>query len=123
LGEALLLYGYEVELNDDLRVDLVWSARGSVAEDYTVFVHLVDADGRMVDQRDAMPRDNTYPTSLWVAGEYVPDTYRFEIPAPGEYWLRAGLYRQADGARLAVTTLTGDSLGDYREIGPIIIEW
>jgi hypothetical protein len=122
LGDVLLLHGYEVEVDDGLRLELVWSARGTVAEDYTVFVHLVDDAGRLVDQRDAMPRDNTYPTSLWIAGEYVPDPYRFETPAPGEYWLRVGFYRQADGVRLAVTTITGDLMGDYVEIGPIIIE-
>lgn len=67
------------------------------ADDYRVFVHLVDPDGRIVDQDDHFP---VLPTSQWRAGE--PISYRRLIyPAPDlqpEYLdFFVGLYDATDG--------------------------
>src|SRR5690606_18356102 len=83
LGDALALYGYSQSACERaqhavplpqgtgcIHIELVWHALAEVDTDYTVFVHVVDADGNIVAQRDVMPLDNTYPTRLWAAGEY-----------------------------------------------------
>jgi hypothetical protein len=49
-----------------------------------------------------MPQANTYPTSLWVAGEYIIDEHT--LPRPDEpFTLRVGWYRAEDGTRLPLT--------------------
>ena len=114
-GDRLWLRGYTLEIDEDqMRLELVWYAQESVGEDYKVFVHVVDEQGIIIEQRDAMPRENTYPTSLWTAGEYVTDLY--VLPAVAEvFLLRVGLYLPETGMRLPVQTGAG---GDFLLISP-----
>ncbi len=102
-GDSLLLYGYTLAADTaQVTLNLVWSALRPVNEDYTVFVHVVDAGGDIVQQRDMMPQQNRYPTSLWVAGEYITDAYQFEALPTGDYCVRVGLYQQNTGQRLPI---------------------
>jgi hypothetical protein len=127
LGDALALYGYSQSACERaqhavplpqgtgcIHIELVWHALAEVDTDYTVFVHVVDTNGNIVAQRDVMPLDNTYPTRLWAAGEYIADTHRFADLPPGEYRLRVGLYDQSTGQRLPV-----ESSGDFIDLGQI----
>ena len=100
LGESLQLYGYSLDTDDDIRLGLVWYASSVVDIDYTVFIHVLDNAGNIVVQRDVMPMDNTYPTSLWDSGEYVLDWHPFPDLPPGSYDVRVGLYDQTTGTRL-----------------------
>lgn len=87
-----------------LLLTLTW--RGApLPLDYTVFVHVRDAAGQIVAQHDGMPRAGAYPTSVWSAGEIVPDVHPLVVSpnvAPGEYAVVVGLYDGASGARLPV---------------------
>jgi len=97
---------------DSLPVRLRWRSLGTPQEDFTVFIHLLDAGGRLVSQKDSQPQDGTYPTSFWDPGEIVPDWYELSIPPdalPGDYAIVLGLYRLADGTRLPVAGL-GDKV-------------
>lgn len=101
-GAALQLWGYALESSDDeLHLSLVWHTDEAVSADYKVFVHMVDEDGTIIDQRDAMPLNNSYPTSLWAAGEYVTDSYQFSLPSRS-FSLRIGFYLPETGNRLSV---------------------
>ncbi len=101
LGDSLSLHGYDVEAaNTGFRLLLVWATQQPVTTDYTVFVHVLDDAGNIVAQRDVMPLDNTYPTSLWAAGAYVLDWHEFRELPDGNYAVRVGLYDQATGTRL-----------------------
>jgi uncharacterized membrane protein len=99
---------------DTLQVTLFWQALSSTSVPYTVFVHLLDANGRLVSQKDAMPMSNQHPTTEWQAGEVVVDrVYDLvldEHATPGEYALEIGLYG-AGGQRLDVL----DALGKPRD--------
>jgi hypothetical protein len=105
-ADKLALIGHSVaRAGEALRVKLFWQARGALDEDFTVFVHLVDARGKIVAQKDDQPQRGAYPTSLWDAGEVVVDEYALTIPreaAPGAYRVLIGVYRASDGARLSV---------------------
>jgi hypothetical protein len=116
LGDALRLYGYTLRTEADaLRLELVWQTQAAVTTDYTVFVHLLDTAGHIVRQRDVMPVDNTYPTRLWAAGEYVYDVHVFDDLPPGAYQVRVGLYDAATGQRLPLETG-----GDALDLEPVI---
>ena len=79
------------------KLTLFWRAENSFDADYTVFVHLLGADGTPALIADhAPPR----PTSNWVAGEIIADTVLLnmaDLPA-GSYPIEVGLYDAATPA-------------------------
>ncbi len=111
-ADQLALVGQAVARSDEsLQVKLFWQARVAMDEDYTVFVHLEDANGKLVAQKDDQPQQGTYPTSLWSANEIIADEYALTIPRdapPGDYRIVIGVYRADDGTRLPVNS--GDSI-------------
>jgi hypothetical protein len=120
LGDQVTLLGYDVspevvQPGQTLDLTLYWQARRGMSEDYTVFTHLVAADGRMVAQQDNQPAEGRYPTSAWDAGEIVVDRYRLTVApeAPGgEYHLEVGMYLLSTLERLKVAS--GDEKGQDR---------
>jgi 4-amino-4-deoxy-L-arabinose transferase-like glycosyltransferase len=122
-GDQIALAGYTLETefsgknsSTPIPLELVWQAQAQPTADYTVFVHVLNADGTCcVWQSDAMPRGGAYPTSRWQPGEVVVDTYEIALPAdlpPGEYPLEVGLYIAETGQRLGVVNegVVGDAL-------------
>jgi len=78
-------------------------------------VHLKTADGKLVGQTDTPPRGNTYPTDVWAAGEIVPDAVALKIDnsvAPGDYYLKVGLYNSTTQQRLPAQDRSGEPLPD-----------
>ncbi len=64
---------------------------------FTVFVHLLDADGRRVAGHDGGPAAGAAPTDAWTAGDTVRDRHGLLLPshpAAGSYRLIAGMYDQ-----------------------------
>ena len=77
------------------QINLCWKAQERLAENYTVFLHLVDSTGDLLAQTDAPPQQGQYPTHLWEQGDIVRDLHNLRLPsdlAPGRYSLNVGLY-------------------------------
>jgi hypothetical protein len=88
-----------------LNLDLFWRADHAVKESYSVFVHLVDADGQVVANADSAPASGLFPTNRWNVGESVRDRHILKIPAdlaPGNYTIEIGMYLPATNARLPI---------------------
>jgi 4-amino-4-deoxy-L-arabinose transferase-like glycosyltransferase len=105
---ALVLEGFrhpgEVRAGEVLPLALYWQAARPLPADYTVFVHLVDAQGAKAAQRDLPPLEGRVPTSRWAVGELIRDDQDLVVPAgvaPGSYRLLVGMY---DAATLASIT-------------------
>lgn len=94
-----------IDPGDSLQLNLVWQARRSLPYDYALFVHVVDAAGNVVAQRDAIMRQDEYPSSRWQPDELVLDRADLPLPAlpPGSYRLDIGVYRMDTGERLPQT--------------------
>jgi len=95
-----------------LTVPLRWYALDAPPADYTVFIHLIDVAGRLVDQMDGPPLGGAYPTSVWDSQEAVDDPRTLTVPVnlpPGRYRVQAGWYLPSNGARLAVTPAAPDN--------------
>lgn len=119
-GDRIALVGLSVpqqaQSGGTFQVRLYWRALGPISEDYAVFVHVVDAQGKLLAQKDDQPQHGAYPTSFWDAGETVADEYMIEIPrdAPaGDYGVQIGFYRPSDNTRLPVNG------ADYLELTKI----
>jgi len=102
-GDAIELIGYDADTTqDELRLLLFWRARANVADEYKVFVHALDANGKILAQADRLPQNGNYPTSIWSAGEMIRDEYVLRVPIQSSYRLALGLYRADTGERLPV---------------------
>ncbi len=69
-------------------------------------MHLYNPETEVVvTQNDAMPRDWTYPTTLWMAGEVVSETVTLDVAEvpEGTYHLGVGWYDPGTGDRLTAT--------------------
>lgn len=102
---------------EQLEVSLYWQTEQPVPEDYVAFIHLVDDQGQLRTQNDAIPRLGAYPTPWWLPGVIIEDGHPLALPPDlpaGRYHLLAGLYRSADGVRLP---LAGG--GDIVRLGEI----
>ncbi|MCZ7547155.1 MAG: hypothetical protein M5R40_28160 [Anaerolineae bacterium] len=115
-GGAFRLHGYEAPAGPHapggtFDVTLYWESLIDAGEDFTVFVHLLAADGAMRGQGDGPPASGDYPTSLWLAGQWIEDAHTVTIEPdtpPGEYTLAVGFYRPGDGSRLEVRDEAGN---------------
>ena len=111
LGERVRLLGYTlaeeaIQAGDMVRLDLFWQTDEPLAERYSIFVHLVDDEGRLVAQQDSEPMGGFQPTNRWLAKEIVHDRAGVLLPtdlAAGEYHLLVGMYRPESGERLPAT--------------------
>ncbi len=110
-GDQVRLAGYTFD--DSTRtLSLVWQASPRAWADYTVFVHIVDAEGNRLAGADAQP---PIPTSQWTRGEVVLDQRVLpmpEHPAVGSYRPVVGLYRSDTGERLPLVDAEGLPIAD-----------
>lgn len=114
-GEVAQLLAYTIEplqvaAGESLQVNLLWHALTAPSLDYTIFIHLLDAEGKQVAGSDAQPVNNTYPTTIWTPSERILDSHLLPLPAalsPGQYRLAVGLYHQPTGQRLPLTFSDG----------------
>jgi hypothetical protein len=105
-----------------IALELRWQSIRPVAQDYHVFVHLLDSRGEKVAQRDGQPVQWLRPISSWQPGEEILDHYGFLLPSdaiPGNYHIAVGLYDPVTGQRLPVSAGAGDFA---TELGPIQVK-
>ena len=110
-GELATLLGLDADSDtlapgQVLRVRLYWQAEKEFDTNYTAFVQLVGPDGLLHGQVDQIPGAGAFPTTGWLPGEYITDTYEVTLAADaplGEYQLAIGLYDPITGERLSVT--------------------
>jgi hypothetical protein len=115
--------GDSARVGDRIPLTIYWQATAPVDRSYTVFVHLVGADGQIWGQQDSPPGQGRLPTTGWVVGEVITDQYQVPVKAeapPGEYRLLVGMYDASTGRRLEVNDATA---GDNRVLlGKVIVE-
>ena len=93
------------EITPTLTLTLTWQAMQPIAEDYTVFVHVLTPGDDKAAQRDSHPCDGECPTNSWLPGEIVVDRHQLTVAlegSPGPYRLAVGLYLLHTGERAAV---------------------
>jgi hypothetical protein len=114
LDQGIQLKGYESRLSQNqppgspssLGVYMYWQAERAGTARYKVFVHVVNAQGKLVGQHDGEPQIGAYPTDAWKAGETVCDFHYVsfdKLLPPGTYSIRVGLYNEETGQRVRVT--------------------
>ncbi len=128
LGEPTLitLKGYDVapvQAGENLSLTLYWQEERPVPLDYSIFIHLVDANGKMLAQQDGAPQNGNAPTSWWRPAQLVKDVHALPVPEElrGKYWIELGVYDSATGQRLAVFDGEGRRQPNDRWLLPVEI--
>lgn len=102
-GRHIRLVGADVDRTTArINLDLYWEALRQPHHAYTVFVHVLDAQGNLIAQQDNMPVHDQLPTSCWRPSEEIADPYTINLPADGPRpaSIEIGLYRLDTGQRL-----------------------
>lgn len=112
-ADQIALRGYDARSTAHaVEVNLLWQALAQPPHAYTVFAHVIDANGRPVGQQDHMPAHDQLPTSCWLPGEYISDPSSIPLAADarGPLKVEVGLYRGDTGVRLPRSDAQGDSV-------------
>jgi hypothetical protein len=129
LGDGIQFLGYDVKPEGECSVDdskrqlsitspgsctvhltLYWQALGIPKANYTVFTHLLAADGQIPAQKDGQPQDGAFPTGDWFPGDIIPDEYTLILPSgtpPGDYGAEVGMYLLETAERLLAFDASG----------------
>jgi hypothetical protein len=129
-GQQIQLNGYDIHPADNgagMELTLYWQALVQPTADWTVFVHLVDENSRLVAQGDSVPREGNFPTQWWTSGTHIPDPHLLagEISCGelSQYRLLVGFYNSATTERLPVSDEAGQPLpNSAAEIQPTCSE-
>jgi hypothetical protein len=123
LANGVRLIGYESHLSEaqprgsgqQLGVYLYWQADQLLSQRYKVFVHVINAQGKLVAQHDGEPQVGADPTDEWKPGQVVCDFHMVSLDhpsSPGLYSIRVGLYDEDSGKRLPVLNAGGNASVD-----------
>jgi len=99
-ADPIALAGYDLSATslspgESLDLALYWRTTGPITRNYQVFTHLVAPDGSLVTGSDHIAGADNYPTSLWMAGTFIRNTFALQLPSnmpQGTYSLEVGLY-------------------------------
>jgi hypothetical protein len=129
LGDRVELLGYDLEAESVraggvVSCTLYWRGLDAMAQNYTVFTHLVAADGTTWGQWDNQPERGTMPTTRWLPGQVIVDPYEIPVSpdAPaGPLELRVGMYNLRSMTRLPVYGPEGQITGNYVTLTEILV--
>jgi serine/threonine-protein kinase len=99
-GDKVMLVTCEVNQDafrpgDALQLMITWHVQEQIDQNYTLFVHIVDRNNRIVTQRDAPPLGGSRPMVSWQPGEELFDPHTLSLPRDlpyGDYMILVGLY-------------------------------
>lgn len=123
-GELELVSWYGPDTLDTyqpLNFSLMWQAQRRIGHEYASFLQILTRDYERIAGSEHLIHRWLYPTTIWPAGELVPDHYTVTIPAgvelaPGAYRLGLGIY-YANYQRMPAASLYAPGLADLATIG------
>jgi hypothetical protein len=114
LGNSVRLLGYDIDggtrAGETLHLTLYWQCVAEMTTPYTVFTHLLDGENVTRGQVDGPPAAGSAPTTSWIEGEVITDTYQIPVDpdAPeGRYAVEVGMYDASTMERLPVYDAQG----------------
>ena len=111
-GESIRLSTVRLD-QETQTIRLIWQTETLISQDYSIFVHLLDAQGTLIGQVDGTPYQNQYPTSAWRVGQVIEDVRSLAgvVADPALIkQLAIGVYDPVSGARLAGVDRAGQPL-------------
>ncbi|MDA0699064.1 MAG: hypothetical protein O3B16_04385, partial [Chloroflexi bacterium] len=122
LLDAFGLSATRLPAGSSLQVATRWQALAAPAADYTLFTHLLGADGSLIAQVDGQPQGGLQPTGSWPVGAQFTERVALQLPRtlqPGSYAVQVGWYRLDTLERLVVDGSGG--LQNSVELGSVVV--
>ena len=111
---------------DAFTLILYWRATKQLEQDYVVYVHIVDKDGKQIAAYDSRPTRGKTPTPKWPLNWRVIDPIIVSIPpnAPlgDHYRMELGMYDAVTMQRLMILGADGQPATDTIMLGPFGVE-
>jgi hypothetical protein len=115
LGQIARLVGYDlpphaiegISTAEPITLTLYWQAlEGTMDVNYTVFTHVLAADGHLVGGHDGPPSGGTRPTLGWIPEEIVTDQHIMTLREPytGAARIEVGLYDPTTMERVPISS-------------------
>ncbi|MGC9523572.1 MAG: protein O-mannosyl-transferase family [Anaerolineae bacterium] len=118
-----------IAAGEPLHLRLTWCVLARPETSLTVFIHLIDTEGRPRFVHDYTPLGGAFPSYLWfpkwLAGQQMVDPYRLVLPdelPTGLYWLEVGMYEMGSIRRIPQLARDGTLTGDRYILGPVLVE-
>jgi hypothetical protein len=130
-GGQLKLLGYDAPVQSaypgqPVPVTLYWEAIEPFNQDYSIFLHLVDAHDLLTAQRDAFPGMGTLSTQWLEPGQRWAELRVLVLPetafSPNQTVFEVGLYDYNTRERLAVVDADGQITGDNVRFGQLQVQ-
>ena len=120
-GPDITLVEAKLDLAGSNALTLAWQAARPIDRDYSIFVHLLDAEGQLLGQVDGVPYAGLYPLTHWRPGQVVADSRSMPLAAGGAMpaAIAIGVYDPATGERLLAVDSQGRSLPQNSFIVPV----
>ncbi|MEZ4710795.1 MAG: glycosyltransferase family 39 protein [Caldilineaceae bacterium] len=127
-GEVVIGYtlpaGAALAPGAQLPITLYLTTAQPIAQDHTLFLHLVDDEDRLLFQFDGVPDEGRHPTRQWRPGEIFGDTHMLQLSAPMTAdtlaTLTVGFYEIGEpNKRLPIYDHTGAEIGDRLILGRV----
>ena len=111
--QAIILRQADVRAPDGrLTVDLTWTVTGPIPDQVTVFVHVVNDQGRLLVQADGDPLGGALPFSRWHPGQTINERRHVGPVETTDFDLLVGVYNRLNGQRWPAVGPAGDSFAD-----------
>jgi len=120
-GQHITLWQSDFPSTDQALV-LYWQTDQPLDQNYTVFVHLLDAGGNLLAQADGVPYAGLYPLTNWQPGQIITDSRPIASLLPNAADLDTiaiGLYDPITGERLPATDAMGQALPNNSFVMPV----
>ncbi len=108
----------------DNNLTLQWQSNQPLDQNYTIFVHVLDQQGNLLNQADGVPYNGLYPLPHWLPGQLIEDTRSLDLKAQHlsnqPTALVIGIYNPDDGQRLGATDAQGQPLPHNAYLLPVI---
>ena len=118
---ALAINTRQPHPGDALRLDMEFSTPELLGQNYSLFVHMVPAQGAVIAGSDGEPQYGGAPTSAWKPKETVLDQRGIRVPLdakPGVYLVVCG-WLDPDGTRLRPTEGEGMTFDEGIVLGTV----
>ena len=99
-----------MEIDDEAdTVTLIWQTDHSLTQPASIFVHLLDDSGQLLNQVDGVPYDGLYPLPNWRPNHPFTDLRQLDGLSPTSN-VSIGIYDPTTGQRLIAVDSAGNRL-------------
>jgi hypothetical protein len=121
--DRILLTPESPRAAQEVLIEMQWRVLRQPPADYTVFAHLVDAQGQQVGGNDQPLTDGYYPSGLWEPGEVITHVQRLSVPysaSDSRHRIYIGVYEPVSGQRLSLRDRSRGRVPDDRMLVAVI---